>query len=285
MAFVVKLALLLIIARVFSPYKKSVIFIYTFTGLLLAYYIAGLVVKIRPCMPVSDYWESDHSNCLDQRAVIMCDSIVSVVSDILILFLPLPLTWSLQMEAKKKLRVMGILAAGGLATGFSIYRLAMIVQTGDSPNQTMVFARVVLSGYVGPRSTCSTGNEPLLNQTNMDAIFSNAEIGIGLICACLPATNALIERTRRQYSSKKNLSTPMDQELSRVNRTTNTRNLTTRDPESGSDKDYLIGFDQTHGVETTIRGETTSSGDSRKYSFDGIIKTVDVSHAYDETPR
>lgn len=159
MAFVVKLALLLIIARVFSPYKKSIIFIYTFTGLLLAYYIAGLVVKIRPCMPISDYWESDHSNCLDQRAVIMCDSIVSVVSDVLILFLPLPLTWSLQMEAKKKLRVIGILAAGGLATGFSIYRLAMIVETGNSPNQTMVFSRVVLSGYVDPCPTRSTGHD------------------------------------------------------------------------------------------------------------------------------
>lgn len=121
--------------------------------------------------------------------------------------------------------------------------------------------------------------------TNL-TIFSNAEIGIGLICACLPAMNALIERTRRQYSSRKNQSTPLDHELSRVNRTTQkTRNLTTRDPEAGSDKDYLIGFDQAQGgVETTIRGETASSGDSRKYSFDGIVKTVDVSHAY-ETQR
>lgn len=158
MAFVVKLALLFIIARVFSPYRKSVIFIYVFIGLLLVYYTAGLIVKIRPCMPVSDYWYGNHSRCLDQQAIIMCDSIVSVVSDIMILLLPLPLTWSLQMETKKKLRVMGILAAGGLATGFSIYRLAMIVETGRSANQTMVFTRVVLSGYVDPRPTGPTAH-------------------------------------------------------------------------------------------------------------------------------
>lgn len=62
------------------------------------------------------------------------------------------------------------------------------------------------------------------------------------------------------------------------------RHPATHDRE-GSDKDYLIGYDQQPGgIETTIRGETTSN-DSRKYSFDGIVKTVDVSHAYDDTPK
>lgn len=146
MAFSVKLALLVIIAKVFKPYKKAIYFIYVFVALLLGYYGSGLVIKARPCMPVSAYWLGDQSKCLDQQAIIIGDSVASVISDLIILILPLPLTWSLQMETKKKIRVMGILAAGGLATAFSIYRLVMIAQTGGSQNQTMVFARVILSG-------------------------------------------------------------------------------------------------------------------------------------------
>jgi hypothetical protein len=146
MAFFVKLALLFIIARVFSPYKKTVLFINVFIGVLFAYYASGLVLKARPCWPVSAYWHGELDKCLDQRAIIICDSVASVFSDLIILLLPVPLVGSLNMELKKKLRVMGILAAGGLATGFSVYRLIMIVMDGKSANQTMVFARVVLSG-------------------------------------------------------------------------------------------------------------------------------------------
>lgn len=147
MAFTVKVALLLILIRVFAPYKKTVKGIWILMFLLLAYYIPALIIKIRICMPISSYWLRDGSGtCLDQGAVITSDSIMSVISDLAILILPFPLTWSLQMSTKKKLRVMGILGAGGLATAFSIYRLAMIVQDGASPDGTIVFIRVVMTG-------------------------------------------------------------------------------------------------------------------------------------------
>lgn len=147
MALSVKLALLLIIARVFgSVHKKTIMCIYIFMGLLGGYYFSALVVKIRICWPIHAYWEGDMSKCLDQRAIIIADAIVSAVSDLVILLLPTPLTWSLQLPLRKKLRVAGILCAGGIATAFSIYRLGMIIAEGSSPNQTVVFVKVILSG-------------------------------------------------------------------------------------------------------------------------------------------
>lgn len=82
----------------------------------------------------------------------MADSVISVVSDLIILVLPLPMTWSLQMSRNKKLRVTGMLSAGGLATAFSIYRLVLVIKEGDSLDQTMVFTCVILSGYVSHSS-------------------------------------------------------------------------------------------------------------------------------------
>ncbi|EEA25140.1 conserved hypothetical protein [Talaromyces marneffei ATCC 18224] len=121
MALFVKVALLTLLARVFKPYRKWVIFIYVNLGVILTY----------------------GGSCLNQGKVIVADSVMSVVTDLAILILPLPLTWSLQMPLEKKLKVIGLLSAGGLATGFSLYRLVMIVQDGQSPDQTMVFTRVV----------------------------------------------------------------------------------------------------------------------------------------------
>ena len=53
------------------------------------------------------------------------------------------------MSRNRKLRVIGILSAGGLATAFSLYRLVLVLKDGNSKNQTIVFMDVILSGYVG----------------------------------------------------------------------------------------------------------------------------------------
>ncbi|KAK5994187.1 hypothetical protein PT974_07630 [Cladobotryum mycophilum] len=165
-AMAIKLALLIIIIRVFgSVHKKTLIGVYTLIIIIILYYVSGFFIKVFVCTPISEYWKGHLEHCLDQRAIITADAIISVLSDTVILLLPTPLTWSLQLPRRKRLRVTGLLCAGGIATAFGIYRLALIIREGNSPNQTYVFTKVILSG--------------------------NAEVGIGLICACLPAVNAL----------------------------------------------------------------------------------------------
>ncbi|KAF4120598.1 integral membrane protein [Geosmithia morbida] len=184
MAMTVKLSLLLIIIRVFgSVHKKTLIGIYVLVGIIVAYYTTGLFIKIFICWPISAYWKGETQKCLDQSAVITADAIISVVSDLAILFLPTPLTWSLQMPLKRRMRIIGMLAGGGVATGFSIYRLILIVDDGKSVNQSIVFAKVILSG-------------PIQSSSAADELQRNAEAGIGLICACLPAANAMLTKIR-----------------------------------------------------------------------------------------
>lgn len=146
-AFLTKLSLLWIMTRVFNPYRKAVIFIYAFLGIMLAYYIPAVIVKIRICKPISTFWNPDNGGtCLDQTAIILADAVVSVVSDLIVLILPLPLTLSLQMPTNRKMRVMGMLGAGGLAVACSIIRLALIEIIGQSPDATMSFLRISMFG-------------------------------------------------------------------------------------------------------------------------------------------
>lgn len=100
-------------------------------GVMLAYYIPAVIVKIRICSPITKFWDQRiDGTCLDQTSIILADSVVSVVSDMIVLILPLLLNLTLQISTKRKMRVMAILGAGGLAVVASIIRLALIVITG-----------------------------------------------------------------------------------------------------------------------------------------------------------
>ncbi|KAL2813881.1 integral membrane protein [Aspergillus granulosus] len=246
MALLVKIALLSILIRIFSPYKNKILFIYIFLGALCVYYIIAEIVKIRMCDPVPAYWTQDDPNasCLDQQAALIADSVISVVSDLLILLLPLPLTWSLQMSRNKKLRVIGMLSAGGLATAFSIYRLILVLRDGSSPDMTIVFICVILSG--------------------------NAEGGVGLICACLPSLNIVIAKLRNHsYKSRYYKHQGSSVALSRVRGNTNTGVSSKSRNEAES---HEINSDQSHLISFAGAVERNHKG-----AHGGIHKTVDVS--------
>ncbi|KAI3059596.1 hypothetical protein CBS147353_10534 [Aspergillus niger] len=243
MALFVKITLLFILIRIFSPYRSKILFIYVLLGCLCIYYIVAEVVKTRICDPVPSYCTLDpKASCLNQQAALIADSVISVVTDFIILVLPLPLTWSLQMSRTKKLRVIGMLSAGGLATAFSLYRLVLVLREGSSRDQTIVFLIVILSG--------------------------NAEGGVAMICACLPTINILINKLRKKECSSQRYYAPE----SSVN----------LDKLKGGSMRYSLGnFQYADGTESvsdqshliTLAGMVDMAGGGDW----GIHKTVDVS--------
>ncbi|PYI25925.1 hypothetical protein BP00DRAFT_467463 [Aspergillus indologenus CBS 114.80] len=222
MALLVKVALLSILTRIFAPYRTKILMIYFFLGCLCVYYIIAEIVKIRMCDPIPGYWTgSPKAKCMDQQAALIADSVISVVSDLIILILPLPLTWSLQMSRSKKMRVIGMLSAGGLATAFSLYRLVLVVREGSSRDMTIVFTCVIMSG--------------------------NAEGGVALICACLPTINILINKLRKKgYYSSDRYEPTSSLQLSTSRRADGL--------ESASDQSHLISF--AGGLDVASSAET-----------------------------
>jgi hypothetical protein len=261
MALFVKIALLSILTRIFSPYRGKVWFIYIFLGCLCCYYIVALIIKIRMCDPIPKYWLGDkvEGTCLDQTAALIADSVISVVSDLIILILPLPLTWSLQMSRNRKMRVMGILGAGGLATAFSLYRLVIVLK--GSKDLSIMFVTVILSGYV----------EFPLSPANSFIVFltpnSNAEGGVGLICACLPILNVMLVYYKKNYASQKYYQNGGSTHPLSDRKSAPASNVAT-------DWDKATNFgDQSHLISFAGPPE----GGESIYNQDGIRKTVAVS--------
>ncbi|OAQ69978.1 hypothetical protein VFPPC_13289 [Pochonia chlamydosporia 170] len=169
MALALKVALVGIIIRIFGAiYQKTLIGIYIYIAVIATFYFSTMLLKIFSCKPISAYWRNEKGFCIYQGTIVMADAVMSVLTDAFILLLPLTLTCTLRLPLRKRLRVAGLLCTGGVATAFSLYRLVLMLTDGRSDNRTILLVKVVFSG--------------------------NAEIGIGLICACLPAVSAIFAR-------------------------------------------------------------------------------------------
>ena len=154
-AFSIKASILVFLARIFGPNQKARYALYSILACLLAYYVPVLALKACICRPISKFWiPNQPGECFDQRALILADAVISVISDMVIFVAPLPLTCNLHMKKKKRAKVAAVFSVGGLACICSAIRLVDIVKNGTSLNQTLVFMRVNLWGYAVDRLSC-----------------------------------------------------------------------------------------------------------------------------------
>ncbi|KAJ5670045.1 uncharacterized protein N7477_005408 [Penicillium maclennaniae] len=180
MVLCVKISLIYIFIRLWSPYRGKVISVYVFLISIILYYMIVLFVKIFTCNPIRLYWEIGRHDgtCLNRSAIIITHSVVSVVTDLAILIFPIFLTWNMHISFSKKLHVISILGAGSIAVVFSIYRLALAIMELGTAVEVNGFMKVLL---------CD----------------SNAEGGLGLICTCIPAINKLFTEISRKRKVKR----------------------------------------------------------------------------------
>lgn len=91
-AWFTKSTLLLIYVRIFYLYKKTHIFIYTFIAGMLCYYLPVMIIKINICRPIAGQWDPDiDAVCIDQAALFHADTVMSALTDLVVLILPIPL--------------------------------------------------------------------------------------------------------------------------------------------------------------------------------------------------
>ncbi|KAL0782018.1 hypothetical protein CaCOL14_003353 [Colletotrichum acutatum] len=168
-SYFTKLALLLIVIRVFRLNKKTIIGTYAVITFMTGYYVPVLFLKVFICHPIAGYWDSTlNATCFNQRAIFVADTAVSAITDTAVLCLPIPVALSLRMSWTKRLKVILMLSAGGVATAASIVRMILVIQLQKSDDEPVDFIRFNLLG--------------------------TAEVSIGMICACLPAINILFMR-------------------------------------------------------------------------------------------
>lgn len=157
---------------------------------MAAYYVPVLIIKINICRPIAAYWDpSVPAHCLNQRAVLVADTVVSAVTDLAVLLAPAPVIRAIKMSCRQKFRVYLLLGAGGVATVASFVRIYLVVQLQKSDDQTVDFVRFNLLGYKKTHSLAFC----ILSIHLITFSNRTAEVSIGLACACMPTISQLYQ--------------------------------------------------------------------------------------------
>ncbi|KAI9835786.1 MAG: hypothetical protein M1838_005222 [Thelocarpon superellum] len=180
----VKLSILFFYKRVFAidPRTRTILFI--LMSVIVAWVVAYFFAMLAQCAPVQYFWTraaGAEGQCDNTYALYISENIFNVITDVFIYVFPMPIVWALQITRAQKFGLMLIFMAGGLVCAISIVRTTTIKELVD-PDFTW--------------ADTNAGN------------WTQLEICIACITACLPTTRALVVRWvspfRSWTSSKRN---------------------------------------------------------------------------------
>ncbi|KAK2030574.1 hypothetical protein LX32DRAFT_716576 [Colletotrichum zoysiae] len=165
-AFFTKMALILLIVRVFSVSTVVARALCSSMVFFLLCYITMELFKGFVCTPVQAYWDPTIPNfrCINQSTLFMCDTSVSILSDLVILVVPTVLAWRLRVSTAKRLKIILLLGTGGLGVAVTVYRMFLVFRYRAATDPTTEFHNRA------------------------------GELAIGVVCACFPPINHLIEK-------------------------------------------------------------------------------------------
>ena len=123
----IKSSILLFYARVF-PRGATLylwrIFLYIILVVIVSVYLSATVVAVFQCIPISYTWDKrTPGRCLDLILLYYLGAANNIVTDLMILVLPMPVVWNLQMPRSKKYAVTGVFLMGGLLVSLNYLRL------------------------------------------------------------------------------------------------------------------------------------------------------------------
>ncbi|KAK2613136.1 hypothetical protein N8I77_000065 [Diaporthe amygdali] len=143
--FFAKLSILLLYIRLFFPKgvtRSALWWIIQIVVWLNFLYTVGLILAIAlQCVP---YNKPYGSSCVNQYMVLISASIINIISDLLVLLIPMASVWRLNMSRRRKWAVWALFAFGTLAPLSSIARLAYQVPMADGTDTTVIYMIVVI---------------------------------------------------------------------------------------------------------------------------------------------
>ncbi|KAJ5050700.1 uncharacterized protein L3040_002575 [Drepanopeziza brunnea f. sp. 'multigermtubi'] len=166
-----KMALLLFFLRIF-PDRKLRRAIYMVGLLIVLSNFSILVALIFQCIPISGFWtnwryKERPVKCISQYPCLEAAAVFAIIHSFLIIALPIPTVWKLNLVWQKKANLMIMFCVGSLALVCSFMRLPSLIKMSTSKD-------------------LSWDSAPLV-------VYSHLEQSIGIICACLPACRSLLE--------------------------------------------------------------------------------------------
>ncbi|KAJ6157574.1 hypothetical protein N7470_005166 [Penicillium chermesinum] len=248
----IKVSILMFLRRLDSHSRVVNGLIWTSFAIVVGLFIAVLFVDIFQCHPVAYVYDLSipGGTCIAQGAFYVSTAALNLFTDLMVLTIPIIITWRLQMPLRRKIAVCAILCMGAVATGIGVWRL-------------VVLAGVFFPSSVNPDPTYA-----------ISFCSSAIEVNVAVITACGPSFRAIATKylPRLIGSSGKHTS----------------RYGTSLQREDGyemTDRNGKHRVDVTSGDAFNMRkyrrgGDSPSISSGSEEAVEGIVKTTDVSVRY-----
>jgi hypothetical protein len=170
----IKLSILTLYKRLFSV-PRMIIVANAIAAFVILWALGIFLVGALMCLPVQKFWKpSIEGSCIDPAKFYYGQQIPNILTDLIILIMPLKVVWALPISKTQRLLLSGVFMVGGLTLIFDIVRLvAMIEFTKAGPDITYNQIPVV--------------------------VWTCIEAAVGITAACLPNLKPLFKVAHRQF--------------------------------------------------------------------------------------
>ncbi|KAH9864320.1 hypothetical protein J1614_010254 [Plenodomus biglobosus] len=136
----IRLSILFLYVRVF-PVQKFILICRMFMVCELGYAIATYVTGLTICKPIGSFWgpSVEGRHCGDREALFLWHGVQNLIYDVLLVGLPMPLVWRLQLPLYKRVSLIGIFGLGFCICAITLSRVVLTsVANIDSISQGYV---------------------------------------------------------------------------------------------------------------------------------------------------
>ncbi|KAJ6256807.1 LOW QUALITY PROTEIN: hypothetical protein Dda_8675 [Drechslerella dactyloides] len=174
--FLVRNSLLIFYWSLVPPRSSAVKAHLMFRNAVIAFFFVNIACVsvslgtiIFQCKPIA-YWNDPiGAKCIDRSASFIAGGILIIITDVIVLLLPVPVIWKLKLPLRSRLGVIGIFSLGLFACIASVNRIILASEVTNSTN----------------------GDVTYTNAKNLSGTWSLLEVNIGIIASCVPAIKAL----------------------------------------------------------------------------------------------
>lgn len=115
-----KLAILMQYKRVFQT-PRFQFWNWIFIAIIIGYTVSTVVACIFVCMPVQKFWKPQlEGHCINTFASWFANAILNIITDLMIIILPMPVVRGLQLKPRQKFLLMGVFAFGVVYVSFAV---------------------------------------------------------------------------------------------------------------------------------------------------------------------
>ncbi|CAO2653666.1 Nn.00g030770.m01.CDS01 [Neocucurbitaria sp. VM-36] len=137
-----KISLCIFYSRL-SPSRLFLLAVWTTVFICAGAYTGIFFSLVFACKPIAASWNPlllGTAVCINRGAIYIATAVIGVVTDVILIALPIPTIWGLQMPMKQKIGLTAIFGIGSITMVTSIVRLVVLLPSLTNPDATWVIA-------------------------------------------------------------------------------------------------------------------------------------------------